>query len=158
MMYPVVDYSKESWSYQLWPGQLGLGTSLMRVSASIYAPDYRSRLEPLMSPVLAADEDLKKFPETVIVIAELDILRGETEAFGRRLLGLGVKTYMSMVSAQPGGRCIHACMHGVDIADDNRQTYGGIHDYTLYPLLSGTGAYAGTVDLVAGHARRTLLS
>ena len=51
----------------------------------------KSRLEDIASPARASDEDLAKFPETLIIVAEVDPLVTDGEDFGRRLQKLGVR-------------------------------------------------------------------
>ncbi|KAG0125358.1 hypothetical protein HOY82DRAFT_631635 [Tuber indicum] len=43
--------------------------------ASLFLPDEKSRLGDTVSPLLASDEDLAKFPETLTIVLEVDPLR-----------------------------------------------------------------------------------
>lgn len=54
----------------------------------LYQPDREARRTPLIAPLLA--EDLSGQPSTLIVTAELDLLRDEGEAYGRRLAEAGI--------------------------------------------------------------------
>lgn len=49
-------------------------------------------LNPLMSPVIAHDNLLKKFPKTRIMICESDPLRDPSYEFALRLTKLGIDT------------------------------------------------------------------
>lgn len=57
-----------------------------------WTPDASRRTEILASPLLATKEDLKGFPETLILVAETDPLREEGEQFGRNLIAAGINT------------------------------------------------------------------
>ncbi|KAG0633324.1 Alpha/Beta hydrolase protein [Tuber brumale] len=91
LIYPVLDLSCESATYREFAQGPGLIPDSIRAVLSIYTPDVKSRLEDIASPARASDEDLAKFPETLIITAEVDPLRQEGEDFGRRLQRLGVR-------------------------------------------------------------------
>ena len=70
------------------------GTGLRLTSAEVrdymdlYQPDPEARRTPMLAPLLA--DDLSGQPSTLVVTAELDLLRDEGEAYGRRLAEAGV--------------------------------------------------------------------
>lgn len=57
-----------------------------------FAPSVADRRNPLASPLLASDAELRAMPETLVLVSEVDPLREEGEAFARRLSSLGVRT------------------------------------------------------------------
>ncbi|RPB00865.1 hypothetical protein L873DRAFT_1804631 [Choiromyces venosus 120613-1] len=89
---PVTELSCESETYREFAQGPGLTLATARWMVSAYAPDVNSRLQDIASPARASDEDLAKFPETLIIVAEVDMLRQDGEDFGRRLQKLGVYT------------------------------------------------------------------
>ncbi|KAG0133147.1 alpha/beta hydrolase fold-domain-containing protein [Tuber indicum] len=91
LIYPVLDLSCESATYREFEQGPGLGADALRSAISVYTPDPKSRLEDIASPARASDGDLAKFPDTLIIVAEVDPLRQEGEDFGRRLARLGVR-------------------------------------------------------------------
>ncbi len=52
--------------------------------------DARDYLNPLASPIYADNATLSKMPATLILTAEMDALRDEGEAYGRKLVQAGV--------------------------------------------------------------------
>ena len=59
-------------------------------SNSLYLQGHTTSHDPLVSAVFATDEQLKKFPETVIVAAEYDYLRVGSDYAAKRLASHGV--------------------------------------------------------------------
>lgn len=61
------------------------------------------RRNPLVSPLLASDEDLKNFPKTLIITAGLDSLCDEGEKFYKRLKALNIDvTYKNFPNSVHG--------------------------------------------------------
>ena len=57
---------------------------------NLYLQGHTTPKDPLVSAIFATDEQLKKFPETIIVAAEYDYLRVGSDYAVKRLAGLGV--------------------------------------------------------------------
>lgn len=78
------------------------GTGLRLTAAEVadyvamYQPDPDRRTDPLVSPLLAAD--LSGLPRTLVVTAELDLLRDEGEAFGQALQAAGTPAQIERVA------------------------------------------------------------
>lgn len=71
------------------------GYMLTRDSINAYVNNYIGKNpekadDPLVSPIRASDEDLKKFPPLILVNAECDPLAEEGKVFADRLASLGV--------------------------------------------------------------------
>lgn len=64
-----------------------LTTTEVQDYLELYVPDPAQRCDPLVSPLTA--EDLSNLPDTLLVTAELDLLRDEAEAFGEALANAG---------------------------------------------------------------------
>jgi acetyl esterase/lipase len=71
------------------PSGWGLDAETVRFFISQWVPDPGRRSDPAVSPLFAAD--LSGLPKTVIVSAEHDPLRDESEAYARRLGKAGVE-------------------------------------------------------------------
>ena len=84
MLWPVTDADFTRASYSEFGTDRFLTTSLMKWMWDLYAPSEK-RADPIATPINASNEQLKKFPPTLIQVAENDILRDEGEAFGRKL-------------------------------------------------------------------------
>jgi acetyl esterase len=118
LFYPITNLAElDTPSYQQY-GDGFLSTELMRWSREQYVPSALRR-EPWVSPLLATD--LSELPKTLLVTAELDVLRDEGEAFAERLLAAGnpvravryanmEHAFVSMAGALPAGR------HALDLA------------------------------------------
>lgn len=59
--------------------------------------NYEEANNPLVSPLLASDEELSKFPKTILVSAECDPLTAEGSAFTNRLNFLGVPVNRTII-------------------------------------------------------------
>lgn len=94
-----------------------------------WAPIPSRRTEILASPLLATKEDLKGFPPTLLVVAEVDPLREEGEQFARHLAAAGVETTVFRAE-------------------------GTIHDYVMLNGLAETPAARGTIELAGLKLRR----
>lgn len=92
LLYPVTqwDHDLETSPY---PSVRNYGTGLRLTAREVsdylgmYQPDPTLRAAPLVSPLAA--QDLSGLPRTLILTAELDLLRDEGEAYGRALRAAG---------------------------------------------------------------------
>ncbi|KAG0127201.1 Alpha/Beta hydrolase protein [Tuber indicum] len=131
LIYPVTDISCEGTRFRELTRDPSVTPTRNSFAVSLYAPDVNSRLEDLASPALASDEDLAKFPETLIIVAEVDHLRQEGEDFGRRLQKLGVRAATLRV-------------------------LGTIHGFVSINALAQTPAARATIELVGHQLRKAL--
>lgn len=89
LVYPVTDGAMETPGYSNPDNQLLLNTPLMQWFWDHYAPDHADRLNPDASPLRSTD--LSGLPPAIIITAEYDILRQETEAYAEKLKAAGVQ-------------------------------------------------------------------
>lgn len=78
------------------------GYLLTRDSINAYVHNYVGERydqanDPLVSPLVAADKDLEKFPKTILVNAECDPLTEEGKVFAERLTDVGVVVHHHIV-------------------------------------------------------------
>ncbi len=90
MMWPIVDASFETESYQQFGEKRFLTTPLMKWMYDMYITDPEKRKDIYASPLQATVEQLRGLPPTLIQVAESDILRDGGEAYGRKLDEAGV--------------------------------------------------------------------
>lgn len=90
MLWPVTDASFDDASYSQFAEGHFLTRNMMKWFWDNYAPSEKDRNNILASPLRATTAQLKGLPPTLIQTAELDVLRDEGEAFGRKLDTAGV--------------------------------------------------------------------
>lgn len=90
LIYPVVDASCSTPSYEQYAEGLNLTRDAMRWYWEQYVQDEAARADATASVLLAPVEDLAGMPPTLLVTAEFDVLRDEGEAFAARLMKAGV--------------------------------------------------------------------
>jgi len=90
MLWPVTDANFNSASYNQYENGYFLTKNMMKWFWDNYTTNASDRNNILASPLRATTEQLKGFPQTLIQTAELDVLRDEGEAFGRKLDAAGV--------------------------------------------------------------------
>ena len=89
MFWPIVDHDFTTETYKRFGKDRFLTTPLMKWMYDNYTTKEAERNQIYASPIKASAELLKKFPPTLIQVAEADILREEGEAFGRKLDNAG---------------------------------------------------------------------
>lgn len=96
--YPVCDSALDTPSYREFGTGFGLTQERMAFYWNVYVPHAADRSHPWAAPMRA---DLRGLPPTLILLAELDVLRSEGEAFGQKLREAGVaveiETYPGLV-------------------------------------------------------------
>ncbi|QZD33741.1 alpha/beta hydrolase [Acinetobacter lwoffii] len=90
MLWPVTDANFDTSSYNQFENGYFLSKNMMKWFWDNYTTKASDRNNILASPLRASTEQLKDFPPTLIQTAELDVLRDEAEAFGRKLDQAGV--------------------------------------------------------------------
>jgi acetyl esterase len=97
LFYPVTDVSKDSCTYKTFVNGPGLAVATLRWMIQAFVPNLEDRKNILASPALAGDRLLAQFPETLVMVAEVDPLREEGEEFARHLSQVGVRTTVMRV-------------------------------------------------------------
>ena len=90
LFWPVTDADFEDASYREFADGHFLTRDMMKWFWDAYTPDPRQRRDIYASPLLAAPEQLRGLPPTLIQTAEKDVLRDEGEAYARKLDAAGV--------------------------------------------------------------------
>jgi acetyl esterase/lipase len=90
MLWPVTDARFDTTSYDQFADGHFLTKNMMKWFWDNYTVSEKDRNNILASPLRATTEQLKGLPPTLIQTAELDVLRDEGEAFGRKLDAAGV--------------------------------------------------------------------
>ena len=90
MFWPVTDARFETGSYTQFSSGYFLSKNMMKWFWDNYTTKESDRRNILASPLEASSAQLKGLPPTLIQTAELDVLRDEGEAFGRKLDAAGV--------------------------------------------------------------------
>ena len=125
LLYPVTDAAFDTGTYEQFAEGPGLTRNAMRWFWDAYLPDASTRSEPTAAPLRAPLAQLNGLPPALVITGEVDVLRDEGEAYGRRLRQAGV--------------------------DVTATRYEGIpHDFMMLNALSETNA---TRDAIAQTAR-----
>ncbi|YCI27741.1 alpha/beta hydrolase [Erwinia sp. PK3-005] len=90
MLWPVTDARFDTASYNQFENGYFLTRNMMKWFWDAYTTNESERNNILASPLRATNDQLKGLPPTLIQTAELDVLRDEGEAFGRKLDAAGV--------------------------------------------------------------------
>ncbi|MDZ7278537.1 alpha/beta hydrolase [Pantoea eucrina] len=90
MLWPVTDAHFDNASYQQFANGHFLTRNMMKWFWDNYTTSETERNSILASPLRASQAELAGLPPTLIQTAELDVLRDEGEAFGRKLDAAGV--------------------------------------------------------------------
>ncbi len=90
LFWPVTNANFENASYDQFENGHFLTRNMMKWFWDAYLPDAKQRLDIHVSPLQASLEQLKGLPPTLIQTAEMDVLRDEGEAYGRKLDAAGV--------------------------------------------------------------------
>ena len=121
MLWPVTDANFNTASYDRYENGYFLSRNMMKWFWDAYTRNESDRNNILASPLRATPEQLQGLPPTLIQTAELDVLRDEGEAFGRKLDAAGVNVTVTRYN-------------------------GLIHDYGLLNALSDVPAVRTAID------------
>jgi acetyl esterase len=102
LLYPstnIFQLNSNSWSY--FANDLNISKKDMEKYISLYVPKKEDRKSPYASPLLA--KGFKKLPNTLIITAEIDPLRDEGEAYGKKLKDAGINTQVTRYNGVPHG-------------------------------------------------------
>ncbi|WP_407193834.1 alpha/beta hydrolase [Bradyrhizobium sp. STM 3566] len=131
LLIPATDASVDTASYHEYGAGRFLSRSFMKYGWDLYAPDAKTRDNPYVSPLRASTHELEGLPPALVITAENDPLRGEGEAYARKLKDAGVS---------------------VDAVRYN----GTIHDFVLLNALRNLPSTEAAIDQVSRGVRRHL--
>lgn len=133
LFYPVTDCSFDTPSYMEFAEKHFLTREAMKWfwNHYLYLPDKKLRRDPLVSPLQASVNQLRKLPPALIITAEMDVLRDEGEAYALKLMEAGVE-----VTAV--------------------RYLGIIHDFVMLNALSETRAARSAIELAVSSLRKYL--
>jgi acetyl esterase len=86
---PVTDADFSTESYRTFAQGYGLRRDAMQWYWDQYAPARAAREQPTVCPLRADTSDLARFPPSLIITAEADVVRDEGEALAQRLRAAG---------------------------------------------------------------------
>lgn len=131
LFYPVTHANFDTGSYKEFAEGYFLARDGMKWFWDQYIPAGAQRDEPTASPLNASEEVLAKFPPTLVITAECDVLRDEGEAFAAKLRRSGAKV--------------------------TAVRYGGIiHDFVMVNSLHDTNAAKAAVAQAVAHLKAGL--
>jgi len=92
LIYPNVDMTVQSFERKSWCDfqDIFLTKQAMQRYIDWYINPTDNRKDPRMSPIWADKNDLAKMPPTLVITAEIDILRDEGEEYAKLLHSVGV--------------------------------------------------------------------
>lgn len=89
LIYPVTNDNFETDSYKQFAENYYLTRKLMLWFFDHYVPDQKDRQNILACPLKASIDDLRGLPRALVITAEADVLRDESEDYARKLLEAG---------------------------------------------------------------------
>ena len=92
LFYPVTAANFEAASYQVWRDGPWLTRQDMEWFWDAYLPSVGDRADVLATPLSATNDQLRGLPDTLVITAEVDVLRDEGEAYARKLSEAYVRT------------------------------------------------------------------
>lgn len=90
LLYPVTDNNFETNSYNTFKEGYYVTKEGLKKVWNDYLPDLNLRNEINASPLKATIDELKNLPKTLIITAEVDVLRDEGEYFAKKLIQANV--------------------------------------------------------------------
>jgi acetyl esterase len=131
LFYPVTNADLDTDTYQRYADGPWLSRAAMQWFWDAYLPDVGRRSTIMASPLQASLEQLRGLPPALVVNGEHDVLRGEGEAYARKLSQAGVPV--------------------------TQVRYGGtIHDFVLLNPIATTPAPRAAIEQAANYLRAAL--
>ncbi|KAI9253225.1 alpha/beta hydrolase fold-domain-containing protein [Sporodiniella umbellata] len=92
LYYPITDNNFETESYQQYKDNRFLNANTLKYMWNMYARHEDDFKYPLLAPLKATQEDLEGLPPALVIAAEMDPLRTESELYARKLQKANVET------------------------------------------------------------------
>ena len=118
LIYPAVDMSMESPSINENANAPILTKSVMAWFVNLYMNSDADRINIKASPMLATDDALKRMPPAIVITAQYDPLRDEGEAYGKRLVEIGVAATITRYNG-----AFHGFFNMITILDDAQSAH-----------------------------------
>jgi acetyl esterase len=131
LFYPPTAAEFVAASYQEWSRGPWLTQQDMQWLWDAYLPHMNGQVAVTAAPLNATIDELRGLPDTLLITAEVDVLRDEGEAYARKLLEAGVRT---------------TCTRYV----------GTIHDFVMLNALADTPAARGAIGQANAALRSAL--
>lgn len=129
LIYPVIDSSCDTPSYQEFSEGFGLSRVEMKWFWEQYLNEVSEGADPLAS--VSRANDLAGLPATHIVTAEYDVLRDEGERYGAQLAEAGVPVTVKRYDGM-----LHGFVHLQGVFDDAAVAINGVAGVLKHQLLS----------------------
>lgn len=129
LLYPATDHNSATCSYKEFQRNPNLSQSTMKWFWDSYLSEESSSADPLVSPLRASRDALSRFPPTLLITCEYDILRDEGEQFAARLIDAGVE-----VTAV--------------------RWLGSLHGFLVTESLAASASAEACLDVIAGYLRK----
>lgn len=133
LFYPVTNADFNTQSYQQFAHDFWLTKEAMEWFWNAYAPDIQTRNNYIVAPLHAPVTQLQGLPPTLIINAEIDVLRDDGVNYARKLFQAGVNT-------------VHV------------QYLGTIHDFVMLDPLKNAAATKNAIDLASNTLKNILHS
>ena len=132
LFYPVTSAEMNTPSYKQYAEGPWLTKPAMQWFWDSYEPNVNARKNPLVSPLLAPLDQLKGFPQTLVITDENDVLRDEGEQFASKLMQAGVNvTAMRVLGTTHDFAMLNALAHTpatrLAIATASKYLYESLH-------------------------------
>lgn len=131
LLYPAIDVDFDTASYNRFADGPWLTRAAMRWFWEAYLPDIAMRRDWRATPLAATMAQLRDLPDTLVIVAQSDVLCDEGEAYAQKLSDAGVRVTSVRFS-------------------------GTIHDFVLLRALADTPATRGAIALTVGTLRSAL--
>jgi acetyl esterase len=131
LFYPPTAADFVAASYREWSRGPWLTRQDMQWRRNAYLPHINDQVAVTAAPLNATIDELRGLPDTLLITAEVDVLRDEGEAYARKLLEAGVRT---------------TCTRYV----------GTIHDFVMLNALADTPAARGAIGQANAALRSAL--
>jgi len=104
LVVPVTDNTastESSSTYKTYEHTAALPAEKMLWYRRHYLPNPEDWANPEASPLFFPQEEFEKLPPAVVIVGELDVLRGEGEAYAQKLQNSGVKAEVHVMKGMP---------------------------------------------------------
>ncbi len=127
--YPVTDTDFDSPTYREFADGYGLTRTAMMTYWDLYLRDPVDRLNPLAAPMR---DSLKGLPPTMVLLAEIDVLRSEGERLAAKMVVAGVKVTLESFAGM-----VHGFLRFSEVVGKSRQAIAEAGKWLRKAAVSG---------------------